>query len=508
MRQRAIMTALAMTASLAFTQGCSSIAGSANTSEQVSKSKPNVLWIYMEDIDPVFSPYNDKFNSADDTPTIQMLADQGVTFSSAFSPAPVCSPARSAVITGTMPTTLGVHNHHSSRTIEDAIFLPDHVKTIPELMQTAGYATFNHGKDDYNFIYNRDELYEDDLMIDFWYTFAGQGDWLSIAKQDKPFFGQIQTTGGKWSIDSLYPKIKNQVKTIDRDSIDIPPYYPDIPSIREKMARQYDAARYTDHEVKEILAQLKDNGLLNNTYVFFFSDHGFNTERHKQFVYDGGIHVPLIVAYFGEDGELTQGSTRDDLVNLIDLGPTTLALAGLPTPNYMEGKDVFANDFSRDQVIATRDRCDFTIDRIRAVRTEQFKYIKNYFPERSMMQDSYRDRRQTFKDIKRLYAEGKLNSAQSVLPAPTKAPEELYDVVKDPYEINNLASDPAYAATLADMQTRLSTWQAQTGDKGSEPQNPESLRFMIDRWGERCVNPEYDFVRKHRRHNQPQKSLK
>lgn len=506
MFQKAVMTFAATLTSLLLLQGCQATATDAESSS--AKSKPNVLWIYLEDIDPVFSPFGDKINTADQTPTIQMLADNGVTFRSAFSPAPVCSPARSAVITGTMATTFGLHNHHSSRTIEDAIFLPDHVKTIPELMRAAGYATFNNGKEDYNFIYNRKKLYQDDLMIDFWYTFAGQGDWVKIAKQGKPFFGQIQLTGGKWSIDALFDKVAAKVDGVDRQAIEVPPYYPDVPVFREKMARQYDAARMTDMEVSDIMATLKKNGLLNNTYVFFFSDHGFNTERHKQFVYDGGIKVPLVVAYFGQEGEVEKGKFRDDLVSLIDLGPTTLSLAGLETPEYMEGRDMLASDFKRDQVIATRDRCDFTIDRIRAVRTDDFKYIKNYFPERSMMQPSYRDRRATFKTLQKLYKEGKLNEAQSKLPAPTKPAEELYDITNDPYELNNLAEDPKFAAKLAEMRSRLADWQKETGDKGAEPQNPESLRFMIDRWGDRCVNPEYEWVRKNRRHNQPQKSLK
>ena len=371
MFQRAVIQITAMLASLMLMQGCQLT--ESDTAQPSATNKPNVLWIYLEDLDPVFSPYGDPINTKEYTPTIQSMADQGVVFRTAFAPAPVCSPSRSAVITGTMPTTFGVQNHHSSRTMEDAIFLPKGVKTIPEIMREAGYATFNHGKDDYNFVYNRKDLYEDDIMIDFWYTFAGEGDWLKIAKQGKPFFGQIQTMGGKWSLDSIYPKTLTAITPVDRNAVVVPPYYPATKEVIEYSARRYDAARYTDVEVKQILDTLRTNGLLNNTYVFFFTDHGYNDSRHKQFVYDGGIQVPLIVTYFGENGQIEKGSVRNDLVSTLDLGTTTLALAGLEIPDYMEGMDLFASDYKRDQIISTRDRCDFTIDRIRAVRSKEFK---------------------------------------------------------------------------------------------------------------------------------------
>ncbi|MGM8361890.1 sulfatase family protein [Flavobacterium sp. ARAG 55.4] len=489
-----------------FFAGCNLFANPIkNKKPSTIADKPNVLWIYVEDLNPVFSCYGETKNP---TPTIDYLADNGVLFRKAFAAAPVCSASRSAVITGTMATTFGLQNHHSSRTVEDAIFLPDGVKTIPEVFKDNGYFTFNQGKDDYNFIYNRKKLYNDDTKVDFWYTFVGAGIWPSAIPQNQPFFGQIQLEGGKLSLIQVYDKTKEKITPIDRKLVQLPPYYPNIPSVHEDFARHYDAARATDLEVAEIIKQLRENNLLNNTYVFFFSDHGYKGIRHKQFLYDGGIQIPLIVAYFGNDSQIKKQSVRKDLISGIDIGTTSLSLAGIQIPSYMEGKNIFDSSFKRDHIIATRDRCDFSIDRIRAVRTDKFKYIKNYMPNRSYTQPSYRDKRAEFVDIKKMYDAGELNEVQAKYWLPTKPEEELFDLENDPFEINNLAYNPKYNKELIKHRKILANWATTYGDKGSEPQNIYSLKFMYDRWGDRCVNEEYDAIKNIKIKNTPQTSLK
>lgn len=473
--------------------------------EPTGDKPPNILWIYVEDLNPFLSCYGVIENP---TPTLDMLAEKGVLFEKAFTPAPVCSAARSAIITGTMPTTFGVHNHHSSRTVEDAIFLPEGVKTIPELFKKAGYHTFNHGKDDYNFIYDRKRLYNDDIGVDFWYTFSGKGDWLAELSPDTRFFGQIQLNGGKWGLSQSYPNMAKDIVPIDRDLVELPPYYPDIPSVKEDWARHYDTARKTDLEVKEIIEKLKSKGLLNNTYVFFFADHGYKGIRHKQFVYDGGIHIPLIVSYFGDSAKIQQNKRREDLVSGIDIGTTSLALAAIEIPDAMEGRDMFAPNFKRDYIVATRDRCDFSIDRIRAIRSDKFKYILNYMPHRSYTQPSYRDRRPEFVDIKKAYEAGELDAIQAKYWLPTKPKEELYDLGNDLHEINNLANDPAYQDQLMQHRAYLNEWKTTYGDKGDEGQNLYSLKFIYDRWGDRCVNEEYEQVKNLRISNTPARNLK
>lgn len=474
------------------------IAGCTPAEHKESGTQPNILWIYIEDINPFISAYGCDINS---TPNIDRLAENGVLFEKAFTPSPVCSPTRSAIITGTLPTTFGLHNHHSSRTVESAIFLPEGVKTVPELFKEAGYYTFNHGKDDYNFIYDRKQLYSGTHENHFWYTWQGTGSWRDEnRKLDQPWFGQIQLEGGKYvlAIETIQETYKATIppgERMDPAVPELPPYYPDIPEIRDDWAMHYDAIKMVDLDVKNILEELERDGELDNTVIFFFSDHGYKGIRHKQFCYDGGIRVPLIVACFGRDKWVMKSVRRGDLVSLIDVGPTSLALAGIQVPEYMEGMDMFDGNYHRDHIIATRDRCDFAIDRIRAVRTERFKYIRNFMPERSYQQPSYRDRRIEYTAIRDLFEKGLLNEVQARYWLPAKPEEELYDLENDPHEIRNLAEDPAYTGELERHRRILQNWIRETDDKGQYPEDIDALRFMIERWGNRCVNPEFDVVR-------------
>jgi arylsulfatase A-like enzyme len=191
------------------------------------------------------------------------------------------------------------------------------------------------------------------------------------------------------------------------------------------------------------------------------------------------------------------------MISALDFAGTTLALAGVPIPSAMEGRNVFADDFHRDYVVSARDRCDFTVDRIRTVRDKQYRYIRNFHPERSYMQPQYRDTREEFLIIKEMYDNGQLNEAQAHYWKPTKPVEELYDIVIDPHEINNLADNPEYAEVLASMRIILDNWIEESDDKGQYPEHVEDLRFIYERWLDRCVNPEFDYVKKNPRHFTP-----
>ena len=322
--------------------------------------KPNILWIYLEDTSPIMSCYGSALIS---TPNIDKLAEQGVLFENAFMHAPVCSAGRSGLITGTYATTFGLHNHHSSRTEESAIYLPEYVKTIPEIFKEAGYFTFNNGKDDYNFNYDRKELYDQEYFFHPLYGKSGERLKISELKDKEPFFGQIQLRGGKEIFSSSFND--NVESPVDRTKIELPPYLPDHPVIVEEYANHIDAIQITDVKVGEIIKELAENELLNNTIVFFFSDHGMRLTRHKQFLYDGGIHVPFIIADFSDSEKVESGIVNDDLISGIDIGTTSLALANIHIPDFMEGKDIFDDQEDPGRfVISTRDRCDFTIDRI------------------------------------------------------------------------------------------------------------------------------------------------
>ncbi|HEY5550604.1 MAG TPA: sulfatase/phosphatase domain-containing protein, partial [Opitutaceae bacterium] len=211
--------------------------------------------------------------------------------------------------------------------------------------------------------------------------------------------------------------------------------------------------------------------LADNTFVFFLTDHGISHARGKQFLYDEGIRIPFVVRGPGLDA----GAVRDDLVEHIDLAATSLALAGVPVPEWMQARALFAPDHRmREAVFAARDRCDETVERIRSVRTQRFKYIRNYFPERPHLQPSnYKDRKAIVRAIRDWHAAGKLDQVQELVTAATRAPEELYDLENDRWEIRNLAGDPTFRETLLDMRGQLDAWIVETGDKGQEPE-PEA----------------------------------
>ncbi|OKY25204.1 sulfatase [Thalassotalea sp. PP2-459] len=471
---------------------CRVDATTTDTKLSTTKKPPNILWIFVEDISPHLGTYGEKLVK---TPTLDQLAQKGSKFTNAIAPAPVCSAMRSAMMTGQMQTNLGIQNHHSSRTPESMIQLPEHVKTLPEIMKKKGYFTFNSGKDDYNFEYDRFDLYSGDYKVHPLYGKSGVPiDWNARKNKDQPFFGQIQLKGGKHIFNRnmkdkvLYP--------IDREKVVLPPYYPDDPVVVNEWARYLESLQITDREVASILKRLKDDGELENTVVFFFADHGMRFLRHKQFLYEGGLKVPFIAYWQGHEN-IVQKTVRDEQISLLDISATTLALAGIEKPDYFEGNNLFAQNYQAPKyVISARDRCDFTIDRIRSVRSEKFKYIKNFYPERSGMQPSYRDYWQLTKVTKELYEQGKLNEIQAQHFQPQRPVEELYNLEKDPHEIVNLATDPAYHSVLLEHRNVLEDWIRTSGDQGQFPEDEAALKLMLGIWGDLAINPEYDELRK------------
>ncbi|WP_346882063.1 sulfatase [uncultured Algibacter sp.] len=474
--------------------------------------KPNILWIIAEDLSPFMGCYGDSINSGH-TPIIDKLASNGVLFKRAYATAPVCSAARSALITGVMQTTIGTQNHRSSRytngeIVPEAlrILLPDGIKTIPELMKDAGYFTFNSGKDDYNFHYDRTVLYDVGSADDYKAGMNGwQGNfakdymtvdnyvWNSRPDKSQPWFGQVQIMGGKK--DAKYVRDGEKLAIND---VPLPPYFPNIPSQRIAWTEHYNANRGSDVRVKHILDKLKADGELENTIIFFFSDHGSNSSlRHKQFCYEGGMHVPLIVN--GKHPVLKAGAIRHDLVSLLDISATTLAMGGVELPPHIDGQDLFGKSYAAQKfVIGARDRCDYTIDRIRTVVSKDFRYIKNYFPDRPMLQAGYRDNKPIVKDFKKLHKEGKLTAYQELHWFGIRPEEELYDLKADPHQINNLALNKSHLKILETHRKALQDWIKKTDDQGQYPEASIQLKATYDMWKNRSrfknakVNPEYN----------------
>jgi len=428
-----------------------------------AQERPNILWILGEDLCPDLGCYGNKLVH---TPNIDQLASEGVRFTNAFTTAPVCSAARSAFMTGMYQTSIGAHNHRSHR--KDGYRLPSGVRLVTDYFRDAGYFTCNvktiapghkgTAKTDFNFKVDK--------------PFDGT-DW-NQRREGQPFFAQI-------NLHEAHRKFKRaQDNPVNPDDVDIPPYYPDHPITRRDWADYLDTIGYLDKNIGVILERLKNEGLADNTVVLFMGDHGRCHVRGKQWLYDGGIHVPLIVRW---PGKIRAEQVRDEMVSSIDVTATLLKTAGIEPPNSMEGQ-VFLGpnrDQEREYIIAARDRCDETVDCIRCVRSKDFKYIRNYLPERPYSQlNRYKEcSYPVLRLMRRLNKAGKLTPAQARFMAPVRPKEELYDLRNDPHEIHNLAGDANSADTLNKMRGILDQWVKDTGDQGQTLEEPSIHEFHL-----------------------------
>lgn len=465
------------------------VAACAMLSPSQAAERPNILWIYLEDVSGWFSCYGDTLI---ETPNMDALAERGTRFDRFYTPAGVCSTTRSSIITGLMQTSIGAHQHRSCRPDfrgmdmgeYDRNVLPEEVTPLPILLRKNGFFTFNTGaKDDYNFEWSSEAFYDVNKSPGKEFTKIGEVTWQN-RKEGQPFFGQIQLKGGKLG--------GQAVKTTDRDTVPVPPYYPDVAEVREEIAHHYDCLLKTDEQVGQIIAALEADGLIDNTLIFLFSDHGYKLHRHKQFLYEGGIHMPLIVAGPG----IEPGTVREDLVSGIDVSAATIAAAGIPIPEAVEGLDFLSSDHEpREFVVSARGRCDYTIENIRAIVTPRFKYLRNYLTDRPYMQPSYKDGWAVSKKFREMMAKGEMNETQLVFFSQDRVPEEFYDLQNDPHEIHNLADNPRFAEELERHRAILEQWIADTGDQGQATESDIGLLCALKRWGDKCVNPEYDKVR-------------
>jgi arylsulfatase A-like enzyme len=417
---------------------------------------PNIMWIIAEDASPHISCYGE---TTIQTPNLDALAAAGILFENAFVTNPVCSPSRSALVAGMYQTTLGAHNHRSQRssgkgqTSEkyfDSYKLPENIQLVSDLFREAGYYTCNgdgpeghkKGKQDYNFIANN--IYD--------------GINWKECPADKPFFAQIQLDGGK-----------KRSSIIEDISFSIPPYYPDHPVVREDWARYLGSWIEVDNQIGQIISQLDSAGVLDNTIIFFLTDHGISHLRGKQFLYEEGIRVPLIIK-FPEKYKLK--NVRSDLVKQIDITATSLVLAGIDIPDYMSGQDLFASNYKpQEYIISARDRCDETIDIIRSVRTKNYKYIRNFMPFRPHAQpNQYKDDKEVIRTIRQLFRQNQLNELQSSMFITPRPAEELYDLQNDPFETTNLAGDADYKDDVIHFRKYLSEWMIDHKDLGLIPE--------------------------------------
>lgn len=438
--------------------------------------RPNILWLIAEDMGPELGAYGQEHVR---TPHLDSLAARGMLFTHAFTTSPVCSPSRSALNTGMYQFTIGAHNHRSHRPGDPSPYphpLPDGVHIVSDWLRHAGYVTGNieafpegvsfegTGKTDWNFSY-------DGRPFD-------TADWTEMTSR-RPFYGQVNFAlthrGSQW--DRAHTLIDTPA---DPDAVEVPPYYPDHPVVRESWAQYLNGVLALDTQVGTVLDQLRTAGVADSTIVIFLADHGRAMPRGKQWSYDSGLRVPLIV-YVPPGLEAPAGyaaGTRSDrLISGIDLPATTLSLAGVPVPSTMQGRAFLGpeRDAPRRFVFGGRDRGDETVDRVRTVRSHRYRYIRNYYPGRSFFQTN-RYKLANYPIIwvmHDLYRRGELTPAQAFYMQPERPAEELYDVAQDPWEINTLYESKAHRQVLHQMRNRLDRWIQRIDDQGRFPEDPE-----------------------------------
>jgi arylsulfatase A-like enzyme len=381
------------------------------------------------------------------------LAGEGRLFTRAFSVAGVCAPSRSAIITGVYPTYIGAHHmrtvHRNPLTpnliAPYEVCPPPYVKLIPEYFRAAGYYTTNNVKTDYQFA----------PPVTAWDRCHKTAHWRDRPDARQPFFAVFNLEGTHESQMWDAHWTDRELLT-DPAAVRVPPYLPDTPRVRESIARQYDNIARNDAIAGELLAQLEEDGLADNTIVVNWSDHGEGLPRGKRWPYDHGIRIPLIVRW---PGRVAPGGIDDRLVSLIDLGPTMLSLAGLDLPAYLQGQSFAENAPRRTHVYASRDRHDEAYDMTRAVRDERYKYIRHYYPGTSYQTwNPYGARHPATQELQRGVVEGALEGAARQFAEAPRPAEELYDTVADPQEITNLAADPAHAEVLDRLRAELDGW--------------------------------------------------
>jgi arylsulfatase A-like enzyme len=426
--------------------------------------RPNFLWLIGDDAGPALGCYGTKEVW---TPNLDRLAAEGVRYTHFYTTAPVCSPSRSAFMTGMYQTTIGAHNHRSHR--GDGFQLPEGVRVITEWFRDAGYYTANivampeganvrgTGKTDWNFKPPAKPF--------------DTSQWADLAAH-QPFFAQI-------NFKEPHRKF-NAPKRADPAKVEIPPYYPDHPVTRQDMAEYLDSMTELDAKCGRVLAQLEKDGLADNTVVIFFGDNGECHVRGKQFVYEEGLIVPLIIRWpkgLPAPAHFKPGTVDERLLVAIDLAPTMLDLAGAKIPEKMEGRPFLGGRAGppREYAFGARDRCDETVFRLRTVRDARYRYIRNFTPERPFLQkNDYKEKQYpVWNLLKELHAQGKLTPPQEFLCAPTMPEEELYDLQTDPHEIKNLAKSPEHQEVLKRLRAALEKWIEETNDQGKTPEPPE-----------------------------------
>ena len=439
------------------------------SASQEPAARPNILWITCEDISPNLGCFGDPYAV---TPNLDRFASQGVKYTRAFAPIGVCAPSRSTLILGTFACSAGTQHMRCNGP------RPDYLRCFPEYLRDAGYYCSNNEKTDYNFPSPKAA----------WDESGKKAHWRG-RKAGQPFFSVFNILTSHESQIRL-PEAQYQKRTAgftaaerhDPAQAPLPPYHPDTPEVRKDWARYADMITLMDKEFAEILKQHDDDGLANDTIVFYFSDHGAGMPRSKRWLYDSSLRVPMAVRFPERWKSLAPsaaGTSTDRLVSFVDFGPTVLSLAGVKVPEPMQGKPFLGgqNAAAREYIHGFRDRMDERYDLLRCVRDKKWKYIRNYRPDRVWAQYiGYMYEMPTMAAWQKLHDAGRLDEVKDRF-FHTKPPEELYDTDADPWEIHNLAGDPAQRETLDRLRAELRRWMLEIRDVGFLPEAELRTRF-------------------------------
>ena len=421
--------------------------------------RPNILWLSCEDLSPHHIGCYGGKNAT--TPAIGGLAKRGVRFTAVHTNAGVCAPSRTGIITGMMPTSLGADGMRSKAKV------PPFAKGFPTWLRAAGYYCTNNVKTDYN-------------LAGFeagWNEVSKKAHWRNRQEPSQPFFAvfniEITHESHAFADPARFAKETAELKPEERpdpNTLDVPPIYPDDPEIRRDQADYHELATVMDRRVGERLKELEADGLLENTIVCFWSDHGDGLPRGKRWLYDSGTRIPLVVAIperFRVDGQGAPGTTDDRLVSGLDFGPTVLNLAGVVRPDIMQGRPFLGANLPapREYAYAARDRMDERYDLIRSVRDRRYLYIRNYTPWKPYSQPVvYGEQQDSMKDLRRLAAEEKLPPQCAWFATPAKPEEELYDCDADPWQRRNRIDDPVLAEVRDRLRREQEDWTFRTRD--------------------------------------------
>jgi len=451
-------------------------------SASAQNQKPNILWLSCEDISPYLSMYGD---STAHTPNLDKFAAEATIYTNVYATVAVCAPTRSSIITGMYPISIGTMHMRTGKDVMSwgkrdysgkskavdingdvvplySAVIPEEVKCFTEYLRDAGYFCSNNQKTDYQFA----------APVTAWDENNTKAHWRNRA-EGQPFFAVFNFGV---THESRMWKNKNLEQTVDPEEVPLPLYFPDNAIVREDVARNYSNIELLDQQIGKRLKQLEEDGLLDNTIIFFFSDHGGPLPRGKRLNYDSGLQTPFMIRF---PDKLKQ-KYDDQLISHVDLAPTILSLAGIEIPDYMQGQAFLGSQDSneRDYIYGSGDRFDEFTDRTRIVRDDRYLYVRNYHPELPAYKDiGYRKHIDMMNELLRLNALGELNRDQNYWFRIKKTKDEFYDCKTDPENLHNLINEPQYKAKIEELSQAMDKWLEEVGDMGAIPEKQLFLKM-------------------------------